>query len=152
MWCPWLHHGQSGERSRLPKDMDVICPRGWSWTPARLTRPKRLWLNQSQPFFLYVNAVGIILTTQAYADDNTEKPGHTFPSLLLVPCVRQHWLYEHFYFLCHINFPFGKKDCIKIIRLLMEGLITNKVGVFYPLCQTIFFIPCVRQIKWTVST
>lgn len=86
-------------------------------------------------------------TTQAYADDNTEKPGHTFPSFLLVPCVRQHWLYEHFYFLCHINFPSGKKDCIKIIRLLMEGLITNKVGFFYPLYQTIFFIPCVKQIK-----
>ena len=27
--CPWLHRGQSGERSRLSKDTDAIWPRGW---------------------------------------------------------------------------------------------------------------------------
>lgn len=109
---------------------------------SRPTRPRRLWLNQSQVFFVYINALGIILTTQAYADDNTEKPGHTFLLFLLVPsCVRQHWLYEYFYFLCQINFLFAKKDCIKIIRLFMEDLVTNKVGFFYSLCQTIFLFP-----------
>lgn len=54
----------------------------------QLTRPKRLWLNQSQAFFLYLNVLGITLPTRAYADGNTGKPGHTFLLFLLIPHVR----------------------------------------------------------------
>ena len=113
----------------------------------QLIRPKCLWLNQSQVLFLHINVLGIILTTQTYADENAEKPGHTFLHFLLVPVVRQHWLHDHFNFLCQINFPLDKKDYIKLIRLFMEGLVTNKVGEFYSLCQTIFLFPMSNKLS-----
>lgn len=67
-------------------------------------------------------------------DGDVEKPGHTFPLFLLFPCVQQHWPDENFEFLYQINFPLAEKtDYIKIIRLLMENLVTNEVGVLIPM-------------------
>lgn len=120
----------------MSKDVDELCPRAGPEHQPSSPHPSAS--AESKVFFLLHNGTGNC-TAQTCTDGDVEKPGDTFPLFLLSPCAQKHWLDEHFEFLYQINFAFAKKtDCIKIIRLLTENLVTNKVG---------FFILYAKQIK-----